>query len=60
MDSVVKHHNFYICIECISVANNIAYCESCNEAQLGGGNLEYSYQTGCEFCDGHSGWNNDD
>ncbi|EAP77755.1 hypothetical protein ISM_05660 [Roseovarius nubinhibens ISM] len=30
------------------------------EAQIGGGDLEHSHYTGCEFCDGHERWMKDD
>jgi len=38
----------------------IAGCEWCNELQMGGGDLEFSFDSGCEFCDGRAGWRRDD
>ncbi|MCQ1572103.1 hypothetical protein NFO65_15330 [Neorhizobium galegae] len=59
-NSVVQHNEYYLCVECISSSDGIAYCGWCNEGQIGGGNLEHSYVGGCEFCDGHAGWTSDD
>ena len=58
--SVVQHHDLYICSECLEVADTISQCGFCNEQQMGGGDLEFSYRTGCEFCDGANGWEGDD
>ena len=60
LGSVVKHHEKYICTECLEMSDEICGCEWCNELQMGGGDLEFSYHSGCEFCDGHSGWMRDD
>jgi hypothetical protein len=60
LGSVVQHHELYVCVECLGTSDEIAGCEWCNELQMGGGDLEYSYHTGCEFCDGHAGWTRDD
>ncbi|MBX3488942.1 hypothetical protein [Parvibaculum sp.] len=60
LGSVIQHHDIYICIECLSWSRDIAGCEWCNELQMGGGDLEFSYHSGCEFCDGHAGWHADD
>jgi hypothetical protein len=57
---VVKHHEIYVCTECLGTSDEIAGCGWCNELQMGGGDLEHSYHTGCEFCDGHAGWTRDD
>jgi hypothetical protein len=51
----VKHHEIYVCTECLGTSDEIAGCGWCNELQMGGGDLEHSYHTGCEFCDGHAG-----
>jgi hypothetical protein len=51
-DSVVEHEDIYVCIECFGYERSIAYCESCDELQIGGGDLRYSYNVGCEFCEG--------
>ena len=60
MGSVIEHHDWHVCIECLSHETEIALCEWCNEMQIGGGDLDFSYHTGCEFCDGHAGYHRDD
>lgn len=60
MGSVYQHHDYYICKECFYITKDIAYCEWCNESQIGGGDLEFSYHRGCEFCDGYAGHMRDD
>ena len=57
---VIEHKDYWICISCYLVESNMYICEWCNEGQIGGGNLEYSYHTGCEFCEGQAGWVRDD
>lgn len=50
--------NNLLCIECFDVPHSYGNCEWCNEQST---NLrEHSYLTGCEFCEGHIGWNQDD
>lgn len=58
--SVVLHNATYVCVECLGTSHEIACCEWCNEAQMGGGDLDGSYYSGCEFCDGQAGWVRDD
>ena len=60
LGSVVQHGDSYVCTECLSFEEEIALCGWCNEMQIGGGDLEFSYHSGCEFCDGHAGWYRDD
>mgnify|MGYP003381811704 CR=1 FL=1 len=60
LGSVVQHHDTFICTECLSTDDSAPLCEWCNERQIGGGDLEYSYHSGCEFCDGQAGWTKDD
>lgn len=60
MGCVVQHGDWFICLECLSHEEGIAECEWCNEMQIGAGDLEFSYHSGCEFCDGHAGWHRDD
>jgi hypothetical protein len=60
VNCVVKHNDFYVCTECRSISEESGYCEWCNEGQIGGGDLEFSYHSGCEFCDGHAGHVKDD
>lgn len=58
--TVVEHEKYYICTSCFSVEDSMAICEWCSEGQIGGDDLEYSYHTGCEFCDGQVDWVKDD
>jgi hypothetical protein len=58
-DSVVQNDMIYVCTECLTVDDTIYRCQWCNEYQLGGGDLEFSYLGGCEFCDGKAGWERD-
>lgn len=58
--TVVEHFDKYICSHCLAIESEASFCAWCNELQIGGGDLENSYRTGCEFCDGHAGWTRDD
>lgn len=60
LGSVVLHHEIYVCAECLSTSDEVAGCGWCSEMQMGGGDLEYSYLSGCEFCEGQAGWTRDD
>ena len=60
LGSVVQHHDTFICSECLSTDHSAPQCEWCNERQIGGGDLEYSYHSGCEFCEGQAGWTKDE
>ena len=53
-NSVVLHGKRYICSVCLEIEKKVASCEWCNELQIGGGDLEFSFETGCEFCDGRA------
>jgi hypothetical protein len=57
--SVIKHQDHYICAECRSVEEQAPVCGWCNERQIGGGSLEHSEWSGCEFCEGRAGWEDD-
>jgi hypothetical protein len=58
-NSVVEHHRKFVRTECLKVGDEVHYCGWCNEGQLGGGDLEHSYYSGCEFCEGKVGWEKD-
>ncbi len=58
-DSVVLHENTHICTYCLGIEDSVSGCEWCNEAQMGGGDLEASFYYGCEFCEGRAGWKDD-
>lgn len=58
--SVVTHEDYYICTECLSIGKDVQHCSWCGEGQLGGSDLNDSYECGCESCDGHIGWHSGD
>ena len=60
LGSVVHHGDMYVCTERFGMSDEIAGCGWCNEIQMGRGDFEYSYHSGCEFCDGQAGWTRDD
>ena len=59
-DSVAQHEELFVCMECLEVSDEAPMCGWCSERQIGGGDLEYSYHSGCEFCEGHADWTKDD
>lgn len=58
-DSVITHHHLFICAHCHAISKDAAYCEWCNERQIGGGDLKDSFLSGCDFCDGRLGHKDD-
>lgn len=61
LGTVNEHSDdYYICTACFYFSKGIEYCGWCNEGEIGGGSLESSHYTGCEFCDGQAGWIKDD
>jgi hypothetical protein len=62
MDTVVENEKgYFICTNCFYFTqNDIGQCGWCHEVQMGGGNLEFSGWSGCEFCDGQAGHMKDD
>lgn len=60
MGTVIQHHDYYLCTQCFFITKVLQYCGWCNEAQVGGDDLEMSYHTGCNFCEGHVGWTKDE
>ena len=57
--SVVRHNSHYICTSCFEYSEVVGQCDWCNDGQLGGVS-EYSYHSGCSFCDGKASWEKDD
>ncbi|GAN82156.1 hypothetical protein Aam_169_004 [Acidocella aminolytica 101 = DSM 11237] len=53
--SVVQHNETFVCTKCLYSEDSAPQCGWCNERQIGGSDLEFSYHTGCEFCEGHAG-----
>lgn len=60
LGSVVLHGETFVCTRCLYSEDSAPQCDWCNERQIGGGDLEFSYHTGCDFCDGQAGWTKDD
>jgi len=60
MGSGVEHDDFFVCLDCLSITKDAPACEWCLERIIGVSldDLEDSYECGCAFCDGHSGWHN--
>lgn len=56
----VCHEGMFLCTECISFSDVAGLCNWCNERELGFYDSEYSYVTGCSFCEGQIGWTAND
>jgi len=52
--TVVRLEDSYLCTSCLGTFESLANCEWCNEPNTG--DMEESYFMGCNFCDGHAGW----
>lgn len=48
----------WICSCCFGEFESMEYCEWCNEPNTG--DMEHSYATGCNVCEGMAGWHRDD
>lgn len=55
---VRTENNDWICAGCFEVFESLGSCGWCNE--LNTGDMEDSYVTGCNFCEGYAGWHKDD
>lgn len=62
LGTVVENDDgYFICTDCFYFTkSDIGHCGWCNENQIGGGDLEHSRWSGCEFCDGQAGHMKDD
>lgn len=47
----------YICAGCFGRFEHVTWCEWCNEPN--NGDMEHSYWSGCNHCDGKGGWDKD-
>ena len=57
--TVVRTENDeWICASCFGVFDSLEACGWCNE--LNTGDMEHSYITGCNHCEGMAGWHKDD
>jgi len=52
---VVEHGDYFVCVDCFFITDDIEYCKWCDEGEIGGGDLENSYYHGCNFCYGREG-----
>lgn len=57
--TVANNDDRFVCIECIYVAEDVQECEWCSSVYIGGPNLEDSFLSGCNQCDGRIGWDDD-
>lgn len=55
---VRTENNEWFCASCFEVFESLETCEWCNEPNTG--DMEDSYVTGCNFCEGYAGYHNDD
>jgi hypothetical protein len=56
--TVVLRGDVYFCTNCFSISDDVEYCQWCNEPTTG--NMDNTYFTGCEHCEGKAGWEADD
>lgn len=56
--TVISAKGQYLCVECFETFDSLSVCDWCNEPNTG--DMEGSYFSGCNFCDGQSGWIKDD
>jgi len=57
--TVVRTNNDeWICASCFEIFKSLSTCGWCDE--LNTGDMEDSYVTGCNFCEGYAGWHKDD
>lgn len=52
--TVIPWADQYICLNCFSTYDYLAYCEWCNEKNAG--DISDSYLYGCVLCEGRHGW----
>jgi hypothetical protein len=56
--TAVRRGDMYFCTICFDLNKHVNVCEWCNEPNTG--DMEHSYLTGCNHCDGKAGWEKDD
>src|SRR5690606_414365 len=52
--AVRTENDDWICTSCFGVFDTLEECEWCNEQNTG--DMEHSYLTGCNHCEGKMGW----
>jgi hypothetical protein len=48
----------WLCTSCFQEFNSLSACDWCND--LNTGDMEFSYASGCNHCEGSAGWHKDD
>lgn len=56
--TVVPYGDKYVCASCFGVFDGLETCGWCNEPNTG--DMEHTSITGCNHCEGKSGWERDD
>ena len=56
--TVLKRGGKYFCANCFEISASVEFCGWCNETNTG--DMEQSYSTGCNHCDGWIGHQKDD
>jgi hypothetical protein len=56
--TVVRVDDGYVCANCFLEVDSMENCGWCNE--LNTGDMEFSYSSGCNHCEGKAGWERDD
>jgi|GEM_PF-263265 len=56
--TVVQLGETCFCTSCFGQFDKLEWCEWCNEANTG--DMEHSYFSGCNFCEGQADWTRDD
>lgn len=56
--SVIRLGDQWFCTNCFDIADRVYQCGWCSD--LNTGDMEYSYISGCDHCDGRAGWEKDD
>lgn len=52
--TVINRSGNYFCVNCFDLSDRVEWCQWCNEPNTG--DMEDSYWSGCNHCDGKSGW----
>ncbi|MGH6804277.1 MAG: hypothetical protein ACREC3_13050 [Methyloceanibacter sp.] len=56
--TVLPFGDNYVCASCFGEFDRVEACGWCNEPNTG--DMEHSYATGCNHCEGRAGWDRDD
>lgn len=56
--TVCEYEGGYLCANCFAYFNDVGQCQWCNDPMTG--DIEHTYTTGCERCDGYAGHHADD